>query len=54
MYLQEIALPPGSEQNKKRKENYSSRSSLKSSQNENRQGLSDENMSHTEDISGEF
>ena len=54
MYVQDVALPSGSEKNKKRTariQNYSSRSSTKSSHNDNRQGLSDVDSVHT-DVSG--
>lgn len=55
MYVQDVALPSGSENNKKKRtrtQGNSSRSSMKSSHNDDRQGLSHVDSTLTEDVSG--
>lgn len=57
MYLQDVALPSGSGRNKKRTDrtqDYSSRQCIKSSQNQNRRGWSEEETLQTENITGKF
>lgn len=56
MYVQDIALPPSSNKNKKRSnrtQDYSSRSSIKSSHHENRDVWNDVQSRHCEGETGE-
>ena len=57
MYVQDVALPSGSDRNEKktgRMQVYSSRKSMKSSQNESRLVWHEEETVQSKDINGEF
>lgn len=57
MYVQDVSLPPGIERKKKktdRTQDYSSRSSMKSSHNDDRLGWNDVDTRQTELMGGEF
>ena len=53
MYVQDVALPTVSNKNKKKAQNYSSRNSLKSSFNDDRQAWCEGNIRRVGNVSGE-